>query len=157
MKELHGKKGFLPRLTSRQVKELPKENALVILPIGAIEQHGPHLPVMTDSLIGEAILTKALEKTKKNLPIWLLPPISYGKSNEHIGFAGTISLSAETLIGIVTDIAVGLRSSGFKKLLLFNTHGGNVDLLHFVSREIYLSTGLILFNFSPGSLGKLMR
>lgn len=146
---------FLPRLTSRQVKELPKEEALVILPLGAVEQHGDHLPVMTDALIGEATLTQALEKIDEVEPgaqIWMLPPISYGKSIEHLGRAGTISLSASTLQSVVMDIAQSLKISGFRRLLLFNTHGGNTDLLNVAAREIRIATGMTVFHLGPGSL-----
>lgn len=145
-------KRFLPRLTRKQVAELPKEKALVILSIGAVEQHGDHMPVMTDALIGEATLTEAVEKTDPNEQIWVIPPISYGKSNEHIGIPGTISLSASTLTGLVTDIANSLKASGFRRLLLFNTHGGNMDLLNVISREVRISTGMMVFYLSPSSL-----
>jgi len=122
------------------------------LSLGAVEQHGPHLPVMTDALIGEATLTAALAKVDPSEQIWVLPPISYGKSNEHLGFAGTIALSAATFYHLVLDIAQGLHASGFRRLLLFNTHGGNTDLLNVAAREIRLSTGLMVFNLSPHSL-----
>ncbi|OBZ19012.1 creatininase [Bacillus sp. FJAT-27264] len=144
---------FLPRLTSKQIKELPKNKSLVILPIGAVEQHGPHLPIMTDSLIGEATLTQTLEKVDEGQQVWMLPPVSYGKSNEHFGLPGTISLSASTLQGVVMDIAESLHQSGFPKLLLFNSHGGNVDLLNMVAREIRLRFGMTVFYLSPSSLG----
>lgn len=144
---------FLPRLTSKQIAELPKEKTLVILPIGAVEQHGPHLPVMTDALIGEATLEQALDKTRDRQQIWLLPPVSYGKSNEHLGLPGTISLSASTLQAVINDIAYSLQLSGFRKLLLFNTHGGNVDLLNVVSREIRVQFGITVFHLAPFSLG----
>lgn len=144
---------FLPRLTSKQIRDMPKENALVILPIGAVEQHGPHLPVMTDALIGEATLTLALERLPADAQVWLLPPIAYGKSNEHLGLPGTVSISAATLQGLVTDIAASLKLSGFGKLLLFNTHGGNVDLLNVVSREIRIAHDMTVFYLSPSSLG----
>ncbi|MFD1953484.1 creatininase family protein [Paenibacillus thailandensis] len=143
---------FLPRLTRKQVAELPKENALVILSIGAVEQHGDHMPVMTDALIGEATLTEAMEKVGPDEQIWVLPPISYGKSNEHIGIPGTISLSASTLAGLVTDIASSLKASGFRRLLLFNTHGGNMDLLNVIAREIRISSGMMVFYLAPSSL-----
>lgn len=143
---------FLPRLTSPEVRDLPKEDALVILPLGAIEQHGSHLPIMTDALIGEAVLTRTVELLPKESNIWLLPPLAYGKSNEHLEFAGTISLSAYTLESVVIDIAVSLKKSGFRRLLLFNTHGGNQDLFHVAAREIRLLTDLMVFYVSPGSL-----
>ncbi|QAY66453.1 creatininase family protein [Paenibacillus protaetiae] len=143
---------FLPRLTRKQIGELPKEKALVVLSIGAVEQHGDHMPVMTDALIGEATLTEALEKLDPAEQVWVIPPISYGKSNEHIGIPGTISLSAATLAGIVKDIAASLQASGFRRLLLFNTHGGNMDLLNVISREIRIATGMMVFYLSPSSL-----
>lgn len=143
---------FLPRLTRKQVSELPKEEALVILSVGAVEQHGDHMPVMTDSLIGEATLTQALEKVSPEHQIWVIPPISYGKSNEHLGIAGTISLSANTLHHVIMDIAESLKLSGFRRLLLLNTHGGNMDLLNVVSREIRIKTGLMVFYLMPGGM-----
>jgi len=146
---------FLPRLTSAEIRDLPKTRALVILPVGAMEQHGPHLPVMTDALIGEAVITRAMELLPKDCDVWLLPPLAYGKSNEHLDFAGTISLSAQTLLQAVMDIAAGVKRSGFRRLLLLNTHGGNQDLLLLAAREIRIATGLMVFYLSPGSLADL--
>lgn len=143
---------FLPRLTSKQIGELPKENALCILSLGAVEQHGYHLPVMTDALIGEATLTQTFEKIDSSEQIWMLPPIAYGKSNEHLGFAGTIALSAATLQSIVMDVAASLQRSGFRRLLLFNTHGGNMDMLNVIAREVRIATGLMVFYLAPHSL-----
>jgi creatinine amidohydrolase len=143
---------FLPRLTRKQIHELPKEKALVILSLGAVEQHGTHLPVMTDALIGEATLTQALEKIEPDAGIWMIPPLSYGKSNEHLGYAGTISFSAATLQSVIMDIAESLKISGFRRLLLFNTHGGNMDVLNVVAREVRIKTGMMIFYLSPSSL-----
>jgi len=146
---------FLPRLSSPEIRDLPKENALVILPVGAVEQHGPHMPVMTDALIGEAVLTRTMELLPKDSNVWLLPPLSYGKSNEHLDFAGTISLSASTLLQVLLDIAASVKRSGFRRLLLLNTHGGNQDLLLVAAREIRIATDLMVFYISPGSLAGL--
>lgn len=145
-------KRFLPRLTFKEVEQLPKDNALVVLSIGAVEQHGYHLPLMTDALIGEAALVDALEQLPEDVPVWMIPPLSYGKSNEHIGFAGTLSLSSFTLQHVVMDIAKSLHASGFRKLLLFNTHGGNIDLLNLVAREIRIATGMTVFYLAPYQL-----
>ncbi|CAG5093083.1 Creatinine amidohydrolase [Thermobacillus xylanilyticus] len=146
---------FLPRLSSPEIRDLPKENALVILPVGAIEQHGPHMPVMTDTLIGEAVLTRTMELLPKDSNIWLLPPLAYGKSNEHLDFAGTISLSAATLLQVLLDIAASVKRSGFRRLLLLNTHGGNQDLMLVAAREIRIANDLMVFYISPGSLAGL--
>lgn len=143
---------FLPRLTSLQIKQLPKEDALVILPVGAVEQHGWHMPVMTDALIGEALLTQTIELLSEEANVWLLPPVSYGKSNEHLDYAGTFSLSPATLMNVLSDIGASLQRNGFRRLLLFNTHGGNVDLLNVAARDIRVSTGLMVFYVNPHSL-----
>jgi len=141
---------LLARLTSPQVQQLRKDDALVVLPLGAVEQHGPHLPLLTDALIGEYALTLALELLPPHSNVWLLPPLAYGKSNEHLGFAGTMSLSASTLQAVISDIADSVHQSGFRRLLLFNTHGGNADLCHVAAREIRARTGLMVFYVSPG-------
>jgi len=143
---------FLPRLTSLEMKELPKENALVVLPIGAVEQHGWHLPVMTDALIGEALLTRSIALLPNDAEVWMLPPIAYGKSNEHLDFFGTFSFAPETLLAVLRDIAASVRRNGFRRLLLFNSHGGNVDLLNVAARDIRAATGMMVFYVNPHSL-----
>ncbi|UOQ49906.1 creatininase family protein [Gracilibacillus caseinilyticus] len=147
-------KRFLPRLTTEEVKQLSKEDALVVLPIGAVEQHGPHMPIYTDTLIAEGVLTEAFQHFSEGDNIWLLPPIPYGKSTEHLKMAGTMTLSASTLQAVVMDIAKSVSESGFNRLVLFNSHGGNHDLLNMVSREIRIETGMMVFrlNSSDGSL-----
>ncbi|CAM3215759.1 creatininase family protein [Paenibacillus lupini] len=144
---------FLPRLTTKEVAAMPKDDVLLILPVGAVEQHGPHMPVFTDTLIGEAMLAEAFEHLPEDAPIWLLPSVSYGKSTEHIGHPGTITLSAKTLMAVLEDIAASLSRSGFRKLLLFNTHGGNADLLGMMAREIRIATGLEVYRLDPGAVG----
>ncbi|MBW5447922.1 creatininase family protein [Cohnella sp. CFH 77786] len=143
---------FLPRLTTRQIEAMPKESVLIVLPVGAVEQHGPHMPVYTDTLLGEALMAEAFEHLADDAPIWLLPSVAYGKSTEHMEYPGTITLSAQTLMNVLQDIASSLARSGFRKLLLFNTHGGNADLLGMMAREIRISTGLAVFRLDPGAL-----
>ncbi|ULL14592.1 creatininase family protein [Paenibacillus sp. H1-7] len=144
---------FFPRLSKLEVESMPKRDALLVLPVGAVEQHGPHMPVFTDTLIAEAFLTRAFEELPDDANIWLLPPLPYGKSTEHLGHPGTITLSATTLMSVLLDIARSVRQSGFNKLLLLNTHGGNTDLLNMMAREIRIDTGLAVFRLDSGSLG----
>jgi creatinine amidohydrolase len=144
---------FLPRLTTREIEAMPKENVLIVLPVGAVEQHGPHMPVYTDALLGEAFMAAAFEHLPEDAPVWLLPPIHYGKSTEHADYPGTITLSAQTLMMVLQDIAASLARSGFRKLLLFNTHGGNADLLGMMAREIRAATGLAVYRLDPGAVG----
>ncbi|AJY74473.1 creatininase family protein [Paenibacillus beijingensis] len=143
---------FLPRLTTKEIEAMPKDEVLIVLPVGAIEQHGPHMPVYTDTLLGEALMAQAFEHLPEEAPIWLLPSVNYGKSTEHAAYPGTITLSAQTLMMVLQDIAASLARSGFKKLLLFNTHGGNADLLGMMAREIRIATGLAVYRLDPGSV-----
>lgn len=144
---------FLPRLTTKEIEAMPKENALIVLPVGAVEQHGPHMPVYTDTLLGEAFMAAAFEHLPEDAPIWLLPSVAYGKSTEHMEYPGTITLSAQTLMMVLQDIAASLARGGFRKLLLFNTHGGNADLLGMMAREIRIATGMAVFRLDPGAVG----
>ncbi|WP_050180088.1 creatininase family protein [Domibacillus robiginosus] len=139
---------FLPRLTTKEIKEMNKEKGAVVLPVGAIEQHGPHLPVYTDTLIAEGMVTSVFEHFTQDDSIWLLPPIPYGKSNEHFGKPGVMTLSASTLQQVVLDIGRSIKASDFRRLVLFNTHGGNLDLLNMMAREIRIETGLMVFRMN---------
>jgi creatinine amidohydrolase len=132
-------------LNWKQVEALPKDSTLLVLPTAAIEQHGHHLPLATDTLINNLLLGKALEKLPADLPVYALPPVCYGKSNEHIGFPGTLSVSATTFIAVVRDLGASLAASGFKKLVLYNTHGGNTSLVDVMARDLRAEFGLRTF------------
>src|SRR3984957_16346609 len=108
-------------LTWKQVEAIPKETALLVLPTAAIEQHGHHLPLATDTLINNLLLGHALAKLPVDAPVYALPPVHYGKSNEHIGFPGTVSVSAATFMAVVRDLGSSVASAGFRKLVLYNT------------------------------------
>lgn len=128
---------FLPYLSWQQVSALPdKANTLIIQPIGAIEQHGPHLPLGVDAIIAAAVVGRALYQLEPAVPAYALPPLCYGKSNEHWGFPGTITLSAQTLMSVLREVAESLYSSGFRKLLLINAHGGQPQILEIVARDL---------------------
>ena len=103
----------LAHLSSPAIAALDKRLGVVILPVGAIEQHGPHLPVLTDSLLCTRVLERVLAALPASVHAWALPALNYGKSNEHTGFAGTLSLSAATLSAVLHDIAAGLAAAGF--------------------------------------------
>jgi creatinine amidohydrolase len=129
---------FFPYLTWMDIQEMPdKENAVIIQPLGAIEQHGPHLPVVVDSAISMGVLGKALEGLEVEIPAYSLPCLYYGKSNEHIDFPGTITLSAETLLSLIKEIADSLYRAGFRKLILMNSHGGQPQIVEIAARDIH--------------------
>jgi creatinine amidohydrolase len=133
-------------LTWKQVDALPRERTLLVLPTAAIEQHGHHLPLATDTLINNLLLGKALALLPADLPIYALPPVCYGKSNEHIGFPGTLSVSAQTFLAIVRDLGASIAAGGFKKLVLYNTHGGNTSLVDILARDLRAEFGLRTFS-----------
>ena len=108
----------------------------MVWPFGACEQHGPHLPLITDTFFAEHILIKTLEALPEEMPIWMMPSQSIGFSPEHLAFPGTLSLSANVLLSLVTDLGQQIASMGFKRLVFFNAHGGQIGLLQAVSRQL---------------------
>jgi len=143
---------FLAHHTWSEVAGLDKTNGVVILPIGAVEQHGHHLPLLTDTLIVNRMLDAALAALPADVVAWTLPTLPYGKSNEHTGFPGTISLGAQTLMAVLHDIARSLADAGFRRLAFLNGHGGNAALLEVMAREIRAATGLLCFCLQPALL-----
>jgi creatinine amidohydrolase len=134
---------YLPALTRDELENLPhKDRALVIIPTGAIEQHGHHLPVGVDALLGQAWLESVLLRLKPNAPVYVAPPLTYGKSNEHSTFPGTVSISANTLRRLLLALAAQLKALGFRQLAILNTHGGNSAVLVYTLREIQTTLGL---------------
>ncbi len=141
-------------LNWKQVEALPKEKTLLVLPTAAIEQHGHHLPLATDTLINNLLLGRALDKLPKDAPVYALPPICYGKSNEHIGFPGTMSMTAATYMAVVRDIGASVAASGFKKLALYNSHGGNSALNDVMARDLRAEFGLRTFQMGASGGAK---
>jgi creatinine amidohydrolase len=132
-------------LTWKQVDGLSREETLLVLPTAAVEQHGHHLPLATDTLLNNYMLGRGLELLPAEMPLYALPPVCYGKSNEHIGFPGTLSVSAATFMAVIRDIGASLASSGFRKLVIFNTHGGNAALVDVMARDLRAEFGLRTF------------
>lgn len=144
---------MLASLTTRQIAALDGDQVLVVLPVASVEQHGPHLPVYTDTMIGLAVLGRALELRPDDQRVWVLPPQAYGKSNEHTGFAGTFGLTATTLAATLKELARGVQASGLKRLMLLNSHGGNPEVLDYVARDVRLELGLLCFTAHPFRFG----
>jgi creatinine amidohydrolase len=129
---------FFPYLTWTAIAQMPnKENVVIVQPIGAIEQHGPHLPLVVDAAIATAVLGKALTQLPDDIPAYGLPPLCYGKSNEHWHFPGTITLSATTLMAVLTEVGESLYRAGFRKWVLLNAHGGQPQVLEIVARDLH--------------------
>jgi creatinine amidohydrolase len=114
-----------------------RSSSTVVWPWGSFEQHGPHLPLCTDALFAERVLAAALEQLPAELPIWSLPPQSIGFSPEHLHFPGTLSLPAELLIQQLVAVGQQLAACGFRRLVLFNAHGGQIALLQTAARQLH--------------------
>lgn len=132
-----------------QVPELISASSVFIQPIGAIEQHGPHLPFATDLLIAEATSEAVVAARGDELDLWLLEPLAYTKSNEHAHFPGSVWLSVETLLGVLDSVGRAVAAMGAKRLVFFNGHGGNTALLNVACREVRLNHGLLTFLMHP--------
>lgn len=130
-----------------QLRDAPNIGAVVaVLPVGATEQHGPHLPLCVDSALVDAVVAGALPLLPPDLPVLVLPTQAVGKSNEHARFPGTLSLSAETLIRLWTEIAEGVAATGIRKLLFFNAHGGQAGMMDIVARDLRARHHLIAYS-----------
>ena len=126
------------RLTWQEVAAMAdRERTVLILPMGAIEQHGPHLPLMVDHAIAIGVIGQAVARLDPAVAAYVLPPLPYGKSNEHGAFPGTISLTATTLLATVMDIGDSLYRSGFRKLILVNGHGGQPPVLDIAATDLH--------------------
>jgi creatinine amidohydrolase len=127
---------FLPYLTSPEIAALPdKADTVIVQPVAAIEQHGPHLPVAVDTVITCGVLGRALERLPAEIPAFALPPLCYGKSNEHVDFAGTVTLTTQTLLATLLEVAESLYRSGFRKIAFVNGHGGQPQVLELAARD----------------------
>ena len=147
------KKYFWSDLSISDFQKTNFENYVAILPIAAVEQHGPHLPVNVDFKIIDGLINLLAKKLNKKNKILFLPTQKIGKSNEHLEFPGTLSLSSDTLTSILLEIGDCVRKTGIKKLVLFNSHGGNSSLLDVIAREIRVKNKMLVFNFSWFNFG----
>jgi creatinine amidohydrolase len=139
-------------LSWRDVTKLPA-NTVAILPTAAIEQHGPHLPLSTDTEINLGILKRTGECLPPDAPVFALPVQAIGLSVEHIKFPGTLTGSAETLLAFWTEIGESVARAGVKRLLMLNSHGGQPQILDLVCRRLRTSAGLFAAACSWGRLG----
>jgi creatinine amidohydrolase len=131
-------------LTTEDFKSLDPERTVAVLPVAATEQHGPHLPVMTDTTIAEGMIGVLRERLPDDLQVLVLPVLPVGKSNEHLYSPGTLSLSADTLQRVLVEIGEGVHRAGLRKLVLANSHGGNTSVLAIVARELRVKFGMLV-------------
>lgn len=141
--------GYWADLPSSAFAELP-EGCVAVLPLGATEQHGPHLPLSVDSDLIGAVAERMLGALAPEQSVLVLPTLTITKSDEHIGFRGTLTLSAETLLAVLRELGASVARAGVSRLVLFNGHGGNSALLQVAARELRLRHELIVVSCSWG-------
>lgn len=127
---------------------LDRARAIAVLPLAATEQHGPHLPLSVDTDIVDGIVAQALPHIAPDLPVLFLPTQAVGFSPEHTRFAGTLTLKAETLMRVWTELGECVAASGVKKLVLFNAHGGQVGAMDLVARDLRARLGMLVYSVS---------
>lgn len=140
-------------MTWTDFRDADMARAIAILPVAAIEQHGPHLPVGVDTLIMEGHLARVLEQLPADLPAVVLPVQAIGKSNEHLAFPGTLTLSAETVIRAWIEIGESVHRAGVRKIVIVNSHGGNVPAIDIAARELRVRLGMLAVGVSWNRLG----
>lgn len=126
---------------------------IAVLPIAAIEQHGPHLPLSTDTAIARGLVRRTVEILPPDIPAVFLPVQSVGKSDEHIGFPGTLTLSWETVTRSWAEIGASVFRSGIRKLVIVTAHGGNVPVMDIVARELRVKHSMLAVTTSWARMG----
>lgn len=134
---------FADLRASGQVKRV-----IAVLPVAAVEQHGPHLPLSVDTVLVDGIVEQALAQLPAERPVLVLPTQAVGLSPEHAAYPGTLTLKPQTILQLWLDIAESVAAAGVHKLLLFNAHGGNVSVMDMVAREARARLGLLVYSVS---------
>jgi creatinine amidohydrolase len=136
-------------LTWPEMRDAIERQPAILLPFGAVEDHGPHLPLNTDIVIVEAICLETAQRAPDEMLV--LPLVSYGLDEHHMDFPGTVSIEMRTLISYVADVAVSAARHGFTHILIVNGHGSNAPIADLIARRVVLDTGAICGAVSPNA------
>lgn len=139
----------LSELRAPEISQRLSAESILILPLGAVEQHGPHLPLNTDLVIALECAEAVIQAAGDELDLWMLEPLAFTKSNEHAGTPGTVWLGPDTMLSVLDDIGRSIAETPARKLALLNGHGGNSSLLNVACRELRLHHGLETFLLHP--------
>lgn len=123
-------------LSTREFSELEMKNIVAVLPVGAVEQHGPHLPVRVDAAINAGIINRAVELLPADLPVLFMPALPIGKSDEHLAYPGTLTLPYDVLGQVWFEVAKSAWRAGVRKIIFWNSHGGQPQLMEIVCRRL---------------------
>lgn len=141
-------------LTPARIVALARADAVALLPLAAIEQHGEHLPLSTDLDIALGLVEAAVPQLRADVPLCVLPPLALGLSLEHAAFAGTLCLSAHSALAVLEDIGASVARAGIRRLVLFNSHGGNKALVDLAALKLRVAHRMLVvrahwFRFAP--------
>jgi creatinine amidohydrolase len=139
---------FWADLGTRDFAGLDPASTVAVLPVAATEQHGPHLPLSVDQTLADGVVMAALPHLASDLPVLFLPTQQVGYSPEHSRFAGTLTLSSATLTSLWIELGESVARAGIRKLLLLNSHGGQVSVMDIVARELRTRCDLIVYSCS---------
>ncbi len=133
-------------LTTRDFADMDMSHTVALLPVAAVEQHGPHLPVRVDAAINAGIVAAARPLVPDDVNLLVLPAHPVGKSDEHLAFPGTLSISHETLGRLWFELAASVHRAGCRRIVFFNSHGGQPQLIDIVCRDLRVRLGMFAVN-----------
>lgn len=145
--------GYWHNLTTADFGQVDAERTVALLPVAAVEQHGPHLPLATDAIINEGLVRAALERLPAGATLLVLPAQNVGLSPEHSSFAGTLSVRDTTLLDAWTDVGRSVARAGVRKLIVFNTHGGQKTLVDLVAVRLRSEHAMLVVRATYFSFG----
>ena len=140
------KSRFWADLTTREFAQLDPVRTIAILPVAATEQHGPHLPLSVDTVLADGVVAATLSHLPDDLSVLFLPTQAVGLSPEHMQFPGTLTLKAETVIQLWTQLGESVARAGINKLVLLNSHGGQVGVMDIVARDLRARLGMLVYS-----------
>ena len=140
-------------MTWQDFARADKTRWIAVLPIAAVEQHGPHLPLGTDAMIAAAYLARARELVPEALAVSFLPMLPVGSSQEHRAYPGTLTLSAEGLIAALREVGESVHRAGVRKLVIANSHGGNMSAVDLVTRDLRVRWNMLAVACSWSEFG----
>jgi creatinine amidohydrolase len=135
---------YWQELTTCDFAGLDPEKTIALLPVAAIEQHGPHLPLATDAVINAGIVAEAMERLPGHLCVLVLPALTVGSSLEHTAFAGTLSIDIETMLATWQQIGACVARAGVRKLVILNTHGGQTALVDLAALQLRAAHAMLV-------------
>lgn len=139
--------------TTESIAGMDRERLVAVLPIAATEQHGPHLPLSTDTTIVDGIVRAAIPRLPAQLPVLFLPTAQVGKSNEHALYPGTLTLSLATVVAYWKELAASVVAAGVRKFVFFNSHGGQMNAMDIVTRDLRQEHGILVVASNWMTLG----